>query len=426
MGLRTQCNTTADAGPLTVDFALEYASRGWAVLPLAPRSKEPLKGSRGVNDATTNVRTIRRWWEAHPDANIGIRTGQASDLLVIDVDPRNYGVIVLDLLQEEYGPLPDTPMVISGSGGRHYYLTWTDVQSGTHALGRGVDIQADGKYVVAPPSIHPSGQPYEWQLGTLELDPADTPPWVKAIRGQTSHTPTAHVITSSSTSSCDVGRKVVGEGIGAGAFRGLAADKACADALGLGKYAEQLSVERLGSSKFRCVLHKDKSPSASLYLTASEDILYKDWHQGNYTLTLPQVRASQAYGEVTQLKKQKVEHTVWRLRLLFEAGVLDAKPISHAALPVDVKPDVKAVYEGFLLLLGLKEHIWPDAPTTFSWRFARVWCKGGLTEWRVRDAISWLMAQGYMSTVGQHPGQFGKAVNLHRPGEDPLLESTLL
>lgn len=157
-----------------------------------------------MNDATTNVRTIRRWWEEHPDANIGIRTGQASDLLVIDVDPRNHGRIVLDLLQEAYGPLPDTPTVISGSGGRHYYLTWTDVRSGTNALGDGVDIQADGKYVVAPPSVHPNGQPYEWQLGTLEREPADTPPWVKVIRGQTSHSPSTSVITSSSTSSCDV------------------------------------------------------------------------------------------------------------------------------------------------------------------------------------------------------------------------------
>lgn len=219
---------------------------------------------------------------------------------------------------------------------------------------------------------------------------------------------------------------MVSDGIGAGGFRGLAAEKACAVALGLGKYAEQLSVERPGSSKFRCVLHVDNSPSASLYLTANGDILYQDWHQGNYTLTLPQVRASQAYGEVTQLKKQKVEHTVWRLRLLFEAGVLDAKPISHEALPLDVKPDVKAVYEGFLLLLGLKEHIWPDAPTTFSWRFARAWCKAGLTEWRVREAIKWLMSEHYMSPVGQHQGQFGKPVNLHRPGEGPLLNTIQL
>ena len=263
---RTQCNTTANAGPSMLDVALEYASRGWAVLPLAPRSKAPLKGSRGVNDATTNVRTIRRWWEEHPDANIGIRTGPASDLLVVDVDPRNHGHTVLDILQADYGPLPETPTVLSGSGGRHYYLRWTDVQSGTNALGQGVDIQADGKYVVAPPSVHPNGQPYEWELGTLELEPADTPSWVKVIRGQTSPSPSRLVITSSSTASCDVGRGRVSPVVGEGVYRGLTAEKACAAALGLGQFAEQLSVERPGSSKFRCVLHEDNSPSASLVI----------------------------------------------------------------------------------------------------------------------------------------------------------------
>jgi hypothetical protein len=72
--------------------------------------------------------------------------------------------------------------------------------------------------------------------------------------------------------------------------------------------------------------------------------------------------------------------------------------------------------KGFLLLLGLKEHIWPDAPTTFLWRFARAWCKAGLTEWRVREAIKWLMSEHYMSPVGQHQGQF----------EGPLLKTIQL
>ena len=43
---------------LTVDYALAYASRGWAVFPLVPRDKVPMKGSHSYNDATTNAKTV--------------------------------------------------------------------------------------------------------------------------------------------------------------------------------------------------------------------------------------------------------------------------------------------------------------------------------------------------------------------------------
>ncbi len=44
--------------------ALEYARRGWPVLPLAPRGKAPLGAlvPRGLNDATTDPERIRQWW----------------------------------------------------------------------------------------------------------------------------------------------------------------------------------------------------------------------------------------------------------------------------------------------------------------------------------------------------------------------------
>src|SRR5262249_14408536 len=65
--------------------ALDYATRGLAVLPLRPIAKEPLT-PHGVNDATTDAAVIRSWWQRWPAANVGIATGRATHLLVLDID----------------------------------------------------------------------------------------------------------------------------------------------------------------------------------------------------------------------------------------------------------------------------------------------------------------------------------------------------
>jgi hypothetical protein len=71
-----------------LDAALHYSEKGWPVFPLAPRSKHPLiparDGGRGLHDATTDAAVIQAWWEAHPTANVRLRTGVAFD--VIDLD----------------------------------------------------------------------------------------------------------------------------------------------------------------------------------------------------------------------------------------------------------------------------------------------------------------------------------------------------
>jgi hypothetical protein len=114
-----------DSTPLVA--ALAYATRGWPVLPLhsvqngrctcgaaACRStgKHP-RTANGIKDATTDLEQIKQWWACWPEANIGIATGAASGLVVVDVDPRNGGKESLERLQEAHGPF-DTYTVSSG------------------------------------------------------------------------------------------------------------------------------------------------------------------------------------------------------------------------------------------------------------------------------------------------------------------------
>jgi len=84
---------------------------------------------------------------------------------VVDVDPPHGGDDSLRALLSGHGPLPDTAVVRTGSGGRHLYFAHPGRavrnSAGTR-LGPGLDVRADGGYVIAPPSRHASGAAYSW------------------------------------------------------------------------------------------------------------------------------------------------------------------------------------------------------------------------------------------------------------------------
>jgi putative DNA primase/helicase len=141
-------------------IALDYAARGWAVFPCVPRAKEPAT-KRGFYDATTNPATIRRWWLAQPDYNIGIATGAVSRIWVLDEDGEA-GAATLRDLEAKYGPLPDTLCSITGCGRHRWFRADVPIQSSAARVGAGVDVRGDGGYVLAPPSVHPDGPVYRW------------------------------------------------------------------------------------------------------------------------------------------------------------------------------------------------------------------------------------------------------------------------
>lgn len=175
--------------------ALEY-SRRWPVLPLAWITEEGVCGCRdasrcrrpgkhpliqgGVNSALRDEEAIAAWWEKWPLANIGIGTGRQANLLVLDVDPRNGGAVSLARLRETYGELPETPVCSTGGGGLHIFFEYPRIGGGI--LGKipghgGLDIKADGGYVVSAPSLHVSGRRYQW-LTDWDLPLAPAPEWL--------------------------------------------------------------------------------------------------------------------------------------------------------------------------------------------------------------------------------------------------------
>jgi hypothetical protein len=171
-------------GNTMMKAALAYAAEGWPVLPL--RGKVPLT-KHGVKDATKDEAQITQWWTRWPDANIGLATGTKSGRLVLDIDIKNnkQGDESLRQLEEQYGPLSQTRKSVTASGGAHFVFRMPDVTvKSRNGVREGIDLLADGKYFVAPPSTI-NGVAYRW---TETCEAAPCPSWVAAL-GERSSTP---------------------------------------------------------------------------------------------------------------------------------------------------------------------------------------------------------------------------------------------
>ena len=165
-----------------LDAALTYASWGWRVLPVIPNDKRPAT-AHGVNDATSDQEQIRKWWSANPEFNIGIAAGEASGIVVFDIDPRNGGDDSWDEFIKEHGDTPDGAYQLTAGGGQHYIANWQDGIKSCE-LRPGVDLLANGRYFLASPSSI-NGKSYEWEASSDPFDgvaPFTIPePWRAAM-----------------------------------------------------------------------------------------------------------------------------------------------------------------------------------------------------------------------------------------------------
>jgi len=208
-----------------IDVALDTAAAGWPVFPCGTHKKPAITkcgrcdnaGARpgtdaylecaatgrtghGLYDATTDPDRIRAWWQAHPANLVGTPTD---------------GLVVVDLDEPTSGPtgdawawwtatagargwhITDAPIVVTPRGGLHIYYRQpdsTDVRNSASKLAAGVDIRANGGYVIAPGSVLPDGRCYELLDPPAEVP--DAPAWLleliaAATAPQATHTPTA-------------------------------------------------------------------------------------------------------------------------------------------------------------------------------------------------------------------------------------------
>jgi hypothetical protein len=141
------------------EAALHYASRRLRVFPC--KGKTPLT-EHGCKDATADPETVRQMWEQHPDANVGVATGGRIAVLDIDGEP---GVFNLAQLENEHGTIVTTTSK-TWSGHHLWFKVPAGVEIGnsTGRVGGGLDVRGEGGYVLAPPSLHPAGVTYTWEV----------------------------------------------------------------------------------------------------------------------------------------------------------------------------------------------------------------------------------------------------------------------
>jgi hypothetical protein len=106
-------------------------------------------------------------------ANVAILTGIVFD--VLDVDRAGWPSLVC--LVELHEPLEIGSLALTSGGGSHYLFRPTG-QGNRAGFVRGCDWRGTGGYIVAPPSIHPSGGRYEWAIGIDEVELCPAPSWL--------------------------------------------------------------------------------------------------------------------------------------------------------------------------------------------------------------------------------------------------------
>ncbi|TCO45533.1 bifunctional DNA primase/polymerase-like protein [Kribbella antiqua] len=173
--------------------ALDAAEHGWPVFMLG-RSKRPVANCQLCHDnphdpascehltchgfyaASTNPARVAAIVDAVPAGQLAVRTGAVSGLLVVDVDPAHGGTASLaELVAKRL--VPRTLWVLTGSFGQHLYYRHPRQHMPSRPMPNrpGIDIKADGGYVVLPPSSHHrTHRPYQW--GHPVSEPVEMPP----------------------------------------------------------------------------------------------------------------------------------------------------------------------------------------------------------------------------------------------------------
>lgn len=414
--------------------ALVYHQIGFSVLPLGKKSKFPYaellprdqEGNPSWNllrDRPASEPEIRAWFDHEPDLNVGIITGGPSgNLVVLDFDTKELPSGI---------HLPPTLIAQTNRGRHYYYRSSSPIRKSSAVWG---DVQGEGGYVVAPPSVHPNGARYEWQMccSPEDIEVADLPDsllqWLKSkrkstrprgdqvnvapklfaafpgIEGQGEARMNTHIHTCF-TSSCCTPLNTEWK------YRAYQQDPEVAFALIKMCGREVSSI----GSPFRCPMPgcNDTKPSAAFYLpdrSPDSIIVLNLFHECSGEKTnwsQPEVYAAHVTRKAWELTGPA--KMTWWIRALVDLKYLDLPKVENYPLPAGAPESAHKLYDGFCLLVAVRILYKRDqGGTPFSWRFAAHWCGIGSSN-TVKNAMGYLLQRGflYRSKRGRDGGPKG-------------------
>lgn len=140
-----------------LEAALEYHSLGLHPIPVEPMGKRPILDTwEYYMDHQPTIEEITAWWSLEPNANVALVMGRG--VIALDID----GPEGERALADNGIVIPaDASMATTGKG-RHVFFTIPGEAPNRTGVLEKVDTRGDGGYVVAPPSVHPSGRQYTW------------------------------------------------------------------------------------------------------------------------------------------------------------------------------------------------------------------------------------------------------------------------
>jgi len=155
-------------GTIFTEAALALFKLGYYVFPCVPGEKRPLT-EHGLKDATRDPATIRRWWHDNPMANLAVDCGRSKWVVAdLDVkDGKDGPTEWYELGVDDSGTLEAT----TPTGGIHkvYKSNGAPIRNSVGKLAPGIDIRAEGGYILVEPSVTADGE-YTWDASSHPED----------------------------------------------------------------------------------------------------------------------------------------------------------------------------------------------------------------------------------------------------------------
>src|ERR1700730_1741240 len=381
----------------TLRAAEEYIDRGFALIPLELKSKMPNfpvlesvyknRGWKHLEESPASLKDIKSWLSYDPKTNIGIISGRASNLVVIDFDESDTNI-----------DLPTVPEVKTYRG-KHLFFSASNVDFSLTKHSLKGEIRGNSHYTFAPPSYHETGYQYHWRVSLNDAPLADwnsfkghsliTQAFASCRQGRVSTTSYPYISKANNTPISPYC-----EPSSLGCFTGVL--EIVAQWLGI---APRFSDTH--SSSFRCILpgHEETRPSANFFRHPVSGLwIYKDHHHDGTCYTLADLRASLAAGRALKLK-QKPTCLYWYGRLFADCWIIEPARIAIQT-PTCCSEATQRAADGLSLLMGIRALLNTGETIPFSPSFASIWC--GITKKQHQIAMRQLEGWGSIKREGSY------------------------